>query len=328
MPPTKLTSGNFAGIDLGGTNMQLGVVALGSKGDDAKLIGEAKKKTKAEEGQEGVIGRIIEGLVEACAVAKISIKDLAGVGIGAPGAVDPADGIVLEAVNLRWKDVALASVLGKRLGVPVFLDNDVNVAVYGEYRLGAGRGCTDLLGVWVGTGIGGGLILKGELYYGHFMTSGEIGHTILFPNNPPGHRSLEHNCSRTAIVDRLIRLIESNRKSSLSKLVDGDLERIKSKSVGKAYEDKDPLTVEVVDDAADMLGVAISNAVTLLSLPRVVLGGGFTEALGAPFVERVQANCRRFAFPDRCKKVVVVESELMDHAGVFGAAMIARERVG
>lgn len=328
MPPNKLMAGNFAGIDLGGTNMQLGVVTLGSKGDDAKLIGEAKKKTKAEEGQDGVIGRIIEGLVEACASARISVKDLAGVGIGAPGAVDPVDGIVLEAVNLRWKDVSLASVLSKRLGVPVFLDNDVNVAVYGEFRLGAGRGCNDMLGVWVGTGIGGGLILKGELYYGHFMTSGEVGHTILFPNNPPGHRSLEHNCSRTAIVDRLIRLIGSNRKSSLTKLVDGDLDKIKSKTVSKAYEDKDPLTLEIVDDAADMLGVAISNAVTLLSLPRVVLGGGFTEALGAPFVERVQASCRRFAFPDRCKKVVVVESELMDHAGVFGAAMIARERAG
>lgn len=326
MPPTKLVSGNFAGIDLGGTNMQIGVVALGAKPDDAKIIGESKKKTKAEEGQDGVIGRLIEGLVEACAGAKISVKDLAGVGIGAPGAVDPGEGVVLEAVNLRWKDLALAALLTKKLGVPVFLDNDVNVAVYGEHKLGAGRGASDLLGVWVGTGIGGGLILNNELYYGNFMTSGEIGHTILFPNNPPGHRSLEHNCSRTAIVDRLIRLIGSNRKSSLTKLVEGDLGKIKSKTVAKAYEDKDPLTIEVVDDAADMLGVSISNAVTLLSLPRVVLGGGFTEALGAPFVERVQASCRRYAFPDRCKKVTIVESELMDHAGVFGAAMIARER--
>lgn len=310
------------GIDLGGTNMQIGVV-----GEGGKVLGTARKKTKAADGMEAVLSRLSEGVIEACAEAKLSLKDIAAVGIGAPGAVDPIKGVVLEAVNLRWSDVALANILTKKLGVPVFLDNDVNVAVYGENKVGAGKNANDLLGVWVGTGIGGGLILNGELYYGTFMTAGEIGHTILIPNNPPGHRSLEHNCSRTAVVDRLVRLIEGNHPSSLSSMVDGDFERIKSKVVAKAYEEGDELTVEVVDDAANFLGISISNVVTLLSIGKVVLGGGLTEAIGDAFVEKVAESCRRFAFPDVCKKVEIVASKLRDDAGVIGAGLIAMERM-
>ncbi|GMV24046.1 MAG: sugar kinase [Phycisphaerae bacterium] len=322
MPPAKAIKGPVVGVDLGGTNMQIGVVS-----PDRALIGESKRKTKADEGLDGVVTRLISGIEEACASAKVTLRELAAVGIGAPGAVDPEEGVVLEAVNLRWNDVPLADILTKRMGVPAFLDNDVNVAVYGEYRMGAGAGSKHLLGVWVGTGIGGGLILNDALYYGHFMTAGEIGHTLILPGNPPGSRSLEHNCSRTAVVDRLVRLIRSNRKSVLTKLTEGDYEGIKSKTIAEAFRRKDELTVEVVEETAQLLGVAIANCVTLLSLERVVLGGGLTEALGDPWVELVKRHARKFAFPERCKKVDIVESKLMDHAGVYGAAMIAMDRM-
>ncbi len=317
MPPKK----PFVGIDLGGTNMQIGVVS-----PDFKLLGSSKKKTKAEEGVEGVLSRIVEATQEACAAAKVSVGDLGGLGIGAPGAVDPYKGFVLEAVNLRWTDVPLAQLLTKQLKVPVFVDNDVNVAVVGEHRLGAGKGVDDLLGVWVGTGIGGGLILNGKLYEGTFFSAGEIGHTIALPGALAGHRSLEHNCSRTAVVDRLVRLIQSNRKSKIMAEVEGDTERIKSRTIGKAYKEGDALVVEVVDESADLLGIAIANVVTLLSLPRVVLGGGLTEAIGKPYVERVQRMARKTVFPEACRKVDVVASMLEDNAGVYGAAMLAMDR--
>jgi len=316
----------FVGIDLGGTNIQFGVVS-----PDLRLIGESKRKTKAEEKLDGVLGRIEAGIVEACGDAGISPADLGGIGIGAPGAVDPEKGVVLEAVNLRWDNVPLAEILGKRLKLKTFLDNDVNVAVYGENRLGAGKNSKNLLGVWVGTGIGGGLILNGQLFYGHFLTAGEIGHTILLPNMPRGIRSLEQNCSRTSIVDRLVKLIRANNKSKITSEVGDDLDKIKSRTLARYYregEKEDKLVIEVVDAAADLLGQSIGSIVTLLSLPRVVLGGGLTEALGAPFVERVEKVVREIAFPDACKKVQVVESELEDAAGVFGAAMIAMERAG
>jgi glucokinase len=325
MPPPKNAKAStqpVVGIDLGGTNMQIGVVS-----PEGELRGESKRKTKADEGFDAILTRMISGVEEACANAKITMKDLGGIGIGAPGAVDPNDGIVLEAVNLRWDNVPLADILSKRLGIPVFLDNDVNVAVYGEWKLGAAVDCRHVLGVWVGTGIGGALILNGDLYYGHFLTAGEIGHVWLYPGNPPGSRSLEHNCSRTAVVDRLVRLMRSNRKSILTKLTEGDYDGIKSKTVAEAFKKKDELAVEVLEQTAEMLGVAIANCVTLLSLERVVMGGGLTEALGETWVEMVKRHVRRIAFPDRCKKVDVVESVLMDHAGVYGAALIAMDRM-
>lgn len=320
MPPTK----PFVGVDLGGTNMQIGVVS-----PEYKLLGEAKRKTKSEEGTEAILARIVAGVEEACLNAKIKLEDLGGVGIGAPGAVDPNAGIVLEAVNLRWDNLPLADLLAKRLRTKVYLDNDVNVAVYGENKLGAGKDARDLLGVWLGTGIGGGLILNGQLYYGHFMTAGEIGHTVLFPHQARGQRSLEHNCSRTSVVDRLVRLIKANNKSAITKELDGDFSKIKSKMLAKYYrggEAQDALVIEVIDHAAEDLAVMIANCVTLLSLPRVVLGGGLTEAVGKPFVERVERAVRELAFPEVCKKVEVVASKLEDHAGIYGAAILAMER--
>jgi len=306
--------------------MQFGVVS-----PELKMIGEAKRKTKAEEKLEGVLGRIVAGIEEACAEAEITPNDLGGIGIGAPGAIDPNKGLVLEAVNLRWDNVPLAEILTKRTKIRTYLDNDVNAAVYGENRLGAGKGAKNLLGVWLGTGIGAGLILNGALYYGHFWTAGEIGHTILLPNMPRGIRTLEQNCSRTAIVERLVKLIRANQKTKVTAEVGDDYDKIKSRTLARHYreaEREDKLVVEVVDAAADLLGQAIGSVVTLLSLPRVVLGGGLTEALGPVFVERVEKVVREVAFPDACKKVDVVESSLEDNAGVFGAALIAMERSG
>ncbi len=251
-------------------------------------------------------------------------------GLGAPNVVDPAKGVVIEAVNLRWDNVPLARLLTKKLGVPAFIDNDVNVAVLGENLMGAGKNSANLLGVWVGTGIGGGLILNGSLYYGHFMSAGEIGHTILFPHHALGQRSLEHNCSRSAIVERLVRLIRSNHKSKITAEVGEEFDKIKSRTLARYYHGgpkEDRLVIEVIDHAAEELGVAVASVVTLLSLPRVVIGGGLAEALGKPFVDRVEASTRKLVFPQALRKVDVIPSQLADNAGIFGAAMIAMEHV-
>jgi glucokinase len=316
----------FIGIDLGGTNMQIGLVS-----PDMKMLAQAKRKTKADEGLDAIVARIVSGIEEACQHAAMPVAGVAAIGIGAPGAVDPDKGVVVEAVNLRWNDVPLAAILTKKLKVKTFLDNDVNVAVLGENRIGAGKNATDLLGVWVGTGIGGGLILNGRLYYGAALSAGEIGHTILHPGRALGDRTLENACSRTAVVDRLVRLIKSNHKSKLTAEVGEEYNKIKSRTLAMYYHGgakPDRLVCQVVDHSAHELGIAVANVVTLLSLPRVVLGGGLTEALGKEYVKRVEASAREHAFPAACREVEVVESQLADAAGVYGAAMIAAERVG
>ncbi|HYE03253.1 MAG TPA: ROK family protein [Phycisphaerales bacterium] len=318
-----------AGIDLGGTNIQAGVVQLSGSGE-ATVLGRGKRKTHADEGLEGVLGRVLEGLEAACEEAKVRPKDLRALGIGAPAPVDPEAGTVLEAVNLRWNDVPLAEILREKFagGLPVAVDNDVNAAVYGEWRCGAGAGVTDLLGIWLGTGVGGGLILAGRLYHGALLTAGEIGHMTLFPRAPVGMRSLEQCCSRTAIARRLAALVRANHPSLLTELSKGEVGEIKSKTIAKAYQADDALTRQVVDDGAELVGIAAASAVTLLGLPRVVLGGGLSEALGEPFVERVREATRRNVFPRRLRTVDVVASTLMDDAGVIGAALIAAERAG
>jgi glucokinase len=313
----------YIGIDLGGTNIQIGVVDASNK-----VVGESRKKTLADEGFDAVLGRIVAGVEKACADAGMAVTDCAGLGIGAPSPVDPETGVVIYAVNLRWNNVPLADILRKRLGVAVTVSNDVDVAVFGEWRCGAGKGVNDLLGIWLGTGVGGGLIINGRLHTGHFHSGGEIGHVTLIPNAAYGSRSLEQNCSRTAVARRLEFLIKANNPSIITELTGGDLTEIKSKVIAKAYEAGDKLTHAVIDDAAHLVGVAAASAVTLLSLPRVVIGGGLTEALGDPFVARVRHSCRAAAFPPKARTVEVLASKLEDNAGVIGAALLARERLG
>lgn len=318
MPSTK----PIVGIDLGGTNMQIGVVS-----PEHKLLGRAKLKTKADQGYAAVLDRLVQGITESCTEANIKPEALGAIGIGAPGAIDPKTGVVIEAVNLRWNDAPLAQDLGKKLNLPVVVDNDVNVAVYGENELGAGNHARFLLGVWLGTGVGGGLILDGKLYYGHFLTAGEIGHTIHIPGNPPGSRTLEQNCARSAVAERIAKLIRTNRPSIVTTMTEGNLDNIKSKTIAAAYEANDPLVREVIDDVAERVGIAVASCVTLLSLERVVLGGGLSEALGKPFVKQVAQAVRRYVFPAKCREVDIVGSALEDNAGVFGAALLAAERL-
>ena len=177
----KTNSGPVLGIDLGGTNMQFGVVDA-----NGKVIGRAKKKTKAEEGLEKVIDRLVDGANDAAKEAKLTLDQVQAVGIAAAGAIDTPNGVILESPNLGWRDVPFRDLLKKKLNRPVVLENDVNGAVWGEYLLGAAKGRGDCFGVWVGTGVGGGLVLNGKIYRGDFFTAGEVGHTVIDPHEPRG----------------------------------------------------------------------------------------------------------------------------------------------
>lgn len=321
---SKRATAAVAGIDLGGTNFAVAVVD--SKG---KIIGRCKRKTKAQEGRARVIARICDAVERACDEAKVTVASLQGVGIGAPSAIDVEAGMVLNAGNLGWKNVPLRDLLAAKLKLPVCVDNDVNMAAWGESTLGVGES-RDLLAVWVGTGVGGGIILNGELWRGPMHTAGEIGQTILFPSASPGHQTLEENCSRSGMLRSMQAISGFYPRSHLRRIL---LERqaddgpVGSGALAQAYRDGDELAVRVIDSAADLLGLAIANWITVLSLRLVVLGGGVTEALGKPYIDRVRRSFERHVFPSALRKCEVVECALREDAGVLGAAMLARNSI-
>ena len=303
--------------------MQVGVV-----NQHNELVGRVGLKTRAAEGRSAVIGRIVSGVQEACENAGVSLKQIDAVGIVAPGAIDIPSGTVLEAPNLKWKNVPLRTLLENKLRCRVCVDNDVNGAIWGEHVLGANRPQKgtrrggDVLGVWVGTGVGGGLVIGDRLYYGDFFTAGEIGHTVLFPHGTKGRTTVEDFCSRTG-MSRTIRLLLPKFPKSL--LQKGSSKTTGSKQLAEAYRKGDKLAVQVVDEAADLLGIAIANWVTVLSLDTVILGGGVTEALGAPYLKRIRASFQAHVFPKRCRKASLLKTELYEDAGLLGAALLARD---
>ncbi len=310
------------GVDLGGTNIQAGVVD-----STGKILARNKTKTKAEEGAAAVLARINDVARGAAKDAGVKWSAIHALGIGAPGAVDIHTGKVLVAVNLRWTNYPLARELGKLVKMPVVVDNDVNVATWGAHQAGAGKGFRDLLGVWVGTGIGGGLILNDALFHGFSLSAGEIGHTIVHADAPRGRRTLENVASRTSMVALLTQLIAAHHPSKITEITGGDLTAIRSKVLAKAFAQRDPLTVEVVTQAARYVGIAIANAVTLLSLPCVVVGGGVTDSLRQPWIKLVRESFEEHVFPTQLKSCKVVGSILGDDAAVIGAALLARERL-
>ncbi len=311
------------GVDLGGTYTQVGVV-------DAKnrVVGQARPKTRADEGVETVIERLCEGIEAACGDAGIAPADLGGIGIGAPSPIDADCRIIINAVNLRWTNVPLADLVSKRLhGVPTTLDNDVNVAVWGEYLLGAGRGFRNVLGMWIGTGIGGGLVIEGRLHHGSFGTAGEIGQGVILPGGGPASEKLEEHAARSAMERRAVALLRANAPSSLREAVHGRVDEVRISHIAQAVEAGDALASRIAGHSARMVGVAAANSATLLSLDCIVLGGGGVEALGQWYVDEVRRVFDEAVFPDTLRQCAIVQTQLRENAGLLGAALLARQRL-
>lgn len=310
---------HYLGIDLGGTNIQAGVMDA-----NHKLLARARTKTKADQGSDVVLQRLCNLVDKVLDDAKLKRNDIAAAGIGAPGAIDVKTGTVITAVNLRWNQFPLAEKLGKMLDMPVVVDNDVNVGAWGEYKLGAAQGVDEMLAIFIGTGIGGGLVLGGKLYHGVNLTAGEIGHTVIDADAPLGRSTLENLASRTSVVNQLTQLIRANHPSVITSITKGNLSKIRSKVIAEAIEQKDPLTTQIVRNAAVYVGTAAANAVTLLSLPCVVLGGGLTDALGETWVKMVRTTFIEKVFPNELRDCKIVAGKLGDDAGILGAALLAQ----
>jgi glucokinase len=282
-----------------------------------------------------VVERIAKTVRDAVREAGMEFSDVAGVCSAAPGALNPDDGIVRLAPNIEgWEDIPFAKLLSDQLsGVPVFIENDANLGALGELTLGAAQGVKNMVGIFVGTGIGGGIVLDGKIWRGSHMTAGEIGHVVVLAEGPVcgcGNRGcLESVASRTAI-ERDIRLgLKTGRESMVPELLkQSGRERITSGILAQAYEARDPLVYEVITRAQHYLGIFIGSTINYIDPDMIVVGGGVAEALGEAYVEPVRAVAYQYAMNRKdARNVKIVLAKLEDHAALLGAAVYARQRL-
>jgi glucokinase len=319
----------FVGVDLGGTSLRAVVVDAAYR-----MLASEKVRTPVREKPQVTIASIGDVVEEAIKTAGVRRADVVAVSVGAPGAIDVRRAIVKQAPNLGWTNVRLGAALRRRLLVPVLVDNDVNVGMMGEHALGSGRGAKNLVGIFVGTGIGGAILINGRLFEGATGSAGEIGHTVIMVNGPLcrcGHRGCaEALASRTAMERDVRAAIKSGRKSVVLNIMKKKHHtRMTSSVIHAALKKKDRVMQEVLGRAQVYLGILVANAVNLLDPELVVIGGGVAGRLQEEFVGPIRETAfEYFLHPGQDKGVKILPGKLGDDAGPLGAVVLARQRLG
>ena len=313
------------GVDIGGTNLVVGAIPF----DGGAPVAVRRQATQPERGLDAAvddIARMAEAvIVETLDLHSGSVDDFVGVGIGCPGPLDLSEGVIVATPNLGWRDYPIRDRIGERLSLPASLDNDANCATYGEWWQGAGQGVDSLVGVTLGTGIGGGFILDGKIVRGASGSAGEIGHmTIDFTGRRcacGNYGCLEAYASGPNIAARAREGLEAGYESILSELVEGDLEHITALTVYDALVLGYEYAHEVMTETAKILGAGIANIVNLLNPDLVVIVGGVTRA-GDHLFGPLRSEVRRRAFETAVSDCEILPGALPEAAGVIGAAGI------
>lgn len=319
------------GVDLGGTNIAVGAASL----DGSRQFGMHSIPTRAELGADAVVDRIVlaaeQTIAETLSATGAKREQIVGVGIGAPGPLDRASGLVLLTPNLGWTNFPLRDRVGDALKLPATLDNDANCATLGEWWIGAARGAQQVVGLTIGTGIGGGLILDGRLFHGVSDVAGEFGHTTIEANGRRcgcgNYGCLEAYASGPAIAGRAREALAGGEPSSMPATVGGDLSRITAATVYDSAKQGDRLAQEVVRETARFLGIGIANLLNIFNPEVVVLAGGVTQA-GDQLFEPMRAEVRRRAFKPAVDACRIVPGALQGNAGVLGAVATFAQQKG
>jgi glucokinase len=316
--------GTRGGIDLGGTKIQAVVV------DDAgEVRGAARHPTPTDGGPPGVAKEMAAAVRVAAKEAGVAPKDLEGVGVGSPGVVDDGDGTVANAKNLPdWADAfPLREVLSKDLGTAVRLGNDVQVATDAEFELGSAKPFDSILGVFWGTGVGGGIVLNGEPWLGR-SAAGEIGHVVVHMNGrkcPCGRLGcMEAYAGRLAMEWRARELEEKGHETKLFKIMEErGRDRLTSGVWARALKADDKVAIKLLDEAVEALGAGVGSTVNVLDVEAVVIGGGMGVRLGEPYVDRIREAMMPHLFADHRPPAVQLAS-LGDLGGAIGASLLVK----
>ncbi len=303
-------------LDVGGTKV-LGAIF----NEKDEIIYRLKKRSKS--GGEGtadvekVIISVVEEMIEASGIDR---KKLNAIASCAPGVIDQDKGVVLFTPNLPWRNYDIAGAMRKKFGVPFFVGNDVNLGVLGEYKFGAARGYQNIVGFFVGTGMGGGLVLNGKLFTGNQFKAAEYGHMILEPEGPLcgcGQRGcLEALASKTAMTNYIRQQVSRGRECQLADMAAEGV--IRSKRLKKAVESGDKVAIEAVDRACHYLAIATGNMINTISPDLILYGGGVIEAMGETFLEKILAEVDRYCMTSIRPTVELKIAELGDDSILYG----------
>jgi glucokinase len=310
------------GVDLGGTKILAGVFS-----SSGRWLGRRKRATPFAAGGRALVGAIAEAIDGAVADAGVPRSSIAAIGLGSPGPLDPERGMILRSPHLAVRRLPIGPAIAKAYSRPVVLDNDVHMALRGEWRMGAGKGLRNLVGLWIGTGVGGCVISGGRVLTGINRNAGELGHMIIDARRARAgtdRGSLEWEASKSGMTRWLKKEIRKGRTTALGRHAFRS-GRLHSRALGDAYREGDRLAVEAVERSARYVGIAIANLFDALAPEVFILGGGVVEDIGAPYVRLARQAALAHAFSTELAKPRVVASILKDAAGALGAALAARE---
>jgi glucokinase len=312
----------FVGVDIGGTNIRAGVVD-----DTGRALGEARRPALAESGLRAAVDRAVEAIQEAIDNAGLAVTDIRAIGAGVPGAHRSSEGICVYSPNFAdSRGVPVLAPIRAAFDLPAFMLNDVAVQTLGEHRFGAGKGCSHMVMITLGTGIGGGAIIDGDLRIGPTEGFAEVGHMTIEPDGPVcgcGNRGCwEALANRDAIVRRAVAKMQHGRQSKIAELVDYRLGSITPALIARSAEEGDAVAAEVLAETAHYLGIGVANLIQLYNPEVLVIGGGIAQA-GARLFEPMMRTVRTRALMVPAATCRIVRSQLGEDAGIIGAAALA-----
>lgn len=307
-------------LDVGGTKILAALVS-----HPGHVLCEKLSPTMADGGVEAVVDRMVTLVSDTLDEGGVDISHVEGMGIAVAGAIDTNAGIVTASPNLpNWRDVPLVNILADRFKTAVYVVNDASAAALAEHLRGAGRGTSNMVYLTVSTGIGGGIVIDGELYIGTDGCAGEIGHMVIDSHGPRcncgNDGCLEALASGTAVAREAVRRLKRGEQSQLLELVEGKLEDIDARVVGIAASVGDSLALDIITRGSRYLGLGMVNLVNIFNPERIVVGGGLSH-MGEMLLGPARQVVREKAFKLPAQSVSIVTSELGDEAGVIGAAM-------
>ena len=315
-------SETYVGIDVGGTNIKIGLFD-----SELKLICKTSITTDAEMGPEIVINKMAQTVEELISEAGLSLQDVVAVGIGTPGPAKYSEGIIIQSTNMpKFKNVPICKMLNEKLGTPIVFDNDANVACWGEYTVGAGKGVKDMVFFTLGTGIGGGIVSDGELVHGCDENGAELGHMIIYPDgrkcNCGQKGCVEAYGSADSTARRATEALEAGAESSLKKVLD-EKGKITSKDVYMHLAAGDKLAKEITDGTAKALAITCINMLHTTEPKRIIFTGGMIAA-GDALLNRIKDFFDEYIWTLKKESVEICFATLGEETGIIGAAALAR----